>query len=323
MTLDAETLIDRRRLKRRVTFWRAVAFGVAIIAIIGLFMQYGSMDAGFARGTHIARIPIKGLITENRKQLKLFKDLAEDSNVVALVLDVNSPGGTTTGGEALFEVIREVAKKKPVVAVFGTVAASAAYIVGLASDHIVARGNTITGSVGVIFQWAEVHELLGKIGVQMKEVKSGPLKATPSPFQPQSEASLAVTREMVAESQKWFNSLVSDRRKLDPASVPGLLDGRIYSGRQALGYKLIDQIGSEPEAVKWLEEKHGIAAGIKIIDRKPAQSGSIGFFGKALLGLVGIGVDELGQLSVISKLDKTLSGLSLDGLLSVWHPSRK
>ena len=97
----------------------------------------------------IARVAIEGTITEDRDQLKLLKRIADDNNVAGVLVFVNSPGGTTTGGEALFEALRELAKKKPVVAQFGTVAASAGYIVGLGTDHIVARGNTITGSVGV------------------------------------------------------------------------------------------------------------------------------------------------------------------------------
>ena len=103
----------------------------------------------------IARVTIEGLITEDRDLLRLLKQIGESKQVAGVILFVNSPGGTTAGGEALFEALRELAKTKPVVAQFGTVATSAAYIAGLATDHIVARGNTITGSVGVIFQWAE------------------------------------------------------------------------------------------------------------------------------------------------------------------------
>ena len=323
MSLEAEVLIDRRRMRRRVTFWRAIAFVIAVIAIIGLISSTSNMAPDFARGSHVARIPIKGIITENRKQLALFESIADDKNVRAVLLDVNSPGGTTTGGEALFEAIRRVSEKKPVVAVFGTVAASAAYIVGLASDHIVARGNSITGSVGVIFQWTEVHELLGKVGVKMNTVKSGPLKASPSPFQPLDEASRLVTEEMVMDSQTWFLGLVKERRKLLPATVPGLVEGRIYSGRQALNYKLVDAIGGEREALKWLESKHGIKADTKVIERKPATTPGLGILGKAMLGILGVGASEFGKSGLIRALDGKLSGLSLDGLLSVWHPSKK
>ena len=150
--------------------------------------------------------------------------------------------------------MRTLAQKKPVVAQFGTVAASAAYIAGLATDHIVARGNTITGSVGVIVQWPEVVQLLDKIGVKMNEVKSGPLKASPSPFEPLDDASRKVAEGMVNDGFKWFVGLVETRRSVKAADIPGLLDGRIFSGREALQVKLVDQIGGEEEAVKWLKE---------------------------------------------------------------------
>ena len=172
------------------------------------------------------------MITEDRDQLKLLKKLGENKQVAGVILFINSPGGTTTGGEALFEAIRELAKAKPVVAQFGTVATSAAYIAGLATDHIVARGNTITGSVGVIFQWAEVSQLLDKLGVKMNEIKSGPLKANPSPFQPLDEAGKAVAEQMVAESQALVRrpgghrGAASTRRACRPGAGPRVLGPR-------------------------------------------------------------------------------------------------
>src|SRR6476646_5659939 len=187
MAFETETVLDRRRLRRRLSLWRALAVLAAVVAF-GLLVFASSEGAGLAEGRQIARVSLEGIITENRDQLRLLKRVADNKQVVAVILYINSPGGTTTGGEALFEAIREVAKVKPVVAQMGTIATSAAYIVGLATDHMVAHGNSITGSVGVIFQWAEVSQLLDKVGVRMNEIKSGPLKANPSPFQPLDEA---------------------------------------------------------------------------------------------------------------------------------------
>ena len=201
MAFETETVLDRRRLRRRLSLWRALAVLAAVVAF-GLLVFASSEGAGLAEGRQIARVSLEGIITENRDQLRLLKRVADNKQVVAVILYINSPGGTTTGGEALFEAIREVAKVKPVVAQMGTIATSAAYIVGLATDHMVAHGNTITGSVGVIFQWAEVSQLLDKLGVKMNEIKSGPLKANPSPFQPVDEAGKAAAEQMVAESQR-------------------------------------------------------------------------------------------------------------------------
>ncbi len=179
--LETETVLDRRRLRRSVSLWRGA--GIAGLALaIGALALGGDQMAALSGQKQIARIAIEGTISEDREQLKMLKQIADAEHVAGVLLYVNSPGGTTTGGEALYEGLREIAKKKPVVAQFGTVAASAGYIVGLATDHIVSRGNTITGSVGVIVQWPEFVQLLDKVGVKMNENKSGPLKASPSPF---------------------------------------------------------------------------------------------------------------------------------------------
>ena len=174
--LETETVLDRRRLRRSVSLWRAAGIAGLTLAL-GVLAFGGDTLSGLSAKKEIARIAIEGTITEDRDQLKMINDLAEEEKVAGVILYVNSPGGTTTGGEALYEALRKLNEKKPVVAQFGTVAASAGYIVGLASDHIVARGNTITGSVGVIVQWPELAGLLEKLGVKVNEVKSGPLKA--------------------------------------------------------------------------------------------------------------------------------------------------
>jgi protease-4 len=279
---------------------------------------------GLIDGRQIARVSVEGLITEDRDKLKLFKNIAENKQVAGVILYINSPGGTTTGGEAMFEGIRDLAKVKPVVAQMGTIATSAAYIAGLATDHMVARGNTITGSVGVIFQWAEVSELLAKIGVKVNEVKSGPLKANPSPFQPADEAGKALAAQMVDESKRWFVGLVASRRGIDTAGVAGLEQGRVFSGREALSLKLIDEIGGEAEAVKYLEEKRGVAKGLKVIDWKPKRESSWGVLGMSI-SVLGhfVGEQAASQIGNLFGGEGRLGTLQLDGLMSVWQGSER
>lgn len=322
MTLETEAVLDRRRLRRRLSWWRALAVIAAVVAI-GALAFSSAEKMGLLEQRQIARVTISGLITEDREVLRMFKQLAENKSVSAVILVVNSPGGTTAGGEALFEAIRELSKSKPVVAQFGTLATSAAYIAGLASDYIVARGNTITGSVGVIFQWAEFSGLLEKLGVRMNEVKSGPLKAVPSPFQPMDEAGRAATEEMVAESFKWFVGLVRDRRNIDTKSIPGLEQGRVFSGRDALAHKLIDQIGSEPEAIRYLEEQRSVAKGLNIVDVKPKRDSDWNFIGLTghLLGRL-TGIPGMGEAASVLTDDR-LARMRLDGLLSIWHGAEK
>ena len=223
------------------------------------------------------------------------------------------------GSEALFEAVRKVADKKPVVAVMNSVAASGGYATAIAADHIVARGNTITGSIGVIFQWPDVSQLMSSIGIKVEELKSGELKAEPSPFNPTSERVRAVTMQMIRDSFDWFVRLVAERRKLAVERVRILADGRVYTGRQALVEKLIDAIGGEDAAVNWLATVKNIPLGTPIIDWKVEKSfgsTSVGF--SALTGLLRFA--GLEGLARALERGMSSSGVQLDGLMSVWHP---
>jgi len=320
MTLEVDTVLARRRLRRSLGVWRALAVAAVVVALVAIGAA-GDRLAVALGGDQIARISVEGTITEKRGQLKLLRKLADAKNVKALLVFVNSPGGTTTGGEALFEALRDVAKKKPVVAQFGTIAASAGYIVGLGADHIVSRANTITGSVGVLIQWPEVSQLLDNIGVKVNEIKSGPLKAVPSPFEPLNEEGKAITQSMIDEGFQWFLSLVEARRGIKPDDIPGLVQGRVFTGREAVELKLVDEIGGEDQAVKWLREKHKIDPELKVIDWKPKSSSSLGFL-SAIRSIAGglLGDGEARLVRILGR-DPSLSTLGLDGLVSVWQPS--
>ena len=317
MSLDAESLVDRRRLKRRLTAWRiaAVTFALVLIAAY-LLSDKQAGPAGFL--PHIARVTISGVITDDLKMRELLEKIGKASQVKAVILRINSPGGTTTGGEALYDAVRQLAEKKPVVAVCGTLATSAAYIVALASDRIFVYGNTITGSVGAIFQWAEVTELLHTLGIKVEEVKSGPLKAAPSPFEPTDARARQVTEDMVQDAKVWFVDLVGKRRSINPDSVPGLTEGRIYSGRQAVDLKLVDQIGDEKAATTWLAKERNVPAGLRVVDWKPAEESSslLGWIAQSLAAAIGLSADTISGIS--SEIAATLK---LDGLVSVWHPA--
>lgn len=299
--------------------WRSVAIA-ALALVAGAWALGSDQMVALTAQKQIARIAIEGTILENREQLALLKELKESKSVEGVIVFVNSPGGTTTGGEALYEGLRALAKEKPVVAQFGTVAASAGYIVGLGTDYIVARGNTITGSIGVIAQWPEFSDLMAKVGVKMNEVKSGELKAQPSGFAPADPAALKIMQEMIDDGFKWFISLVEARRGVKAGDLPGLEKGRIYSGRAAMDVKLVDEIGGEAEAQRWLEDKRGVTKDLKIVDWKPSTAGGWGL-GSSMASwperLVDAGWSRTMQLMNGGRAD---SNLTLDGLVSVWHP---
>jgi protease IV len=317
--LEAETVIDRRRLRRRLTFWRiaAIVFAVLFLSV------WVSGDQRFGPATllpHIARVQVSGIITDDQKLQELLDKVAKSDRVKAVILDINSPGGTTTGGEALYDAIRRVAEKKPVVAVCGTLATSAAYIAAIATDRIFVYGNTITGSVGVIFQWADVTELMKTLGVKVEEIKSGPLKAVPNPFEPTDDKARAVAEDMVQDAKVWFVDLVAKRRDIKPDAIPGLTEGRVYSGRQAIGFKLVDEIGDERAAKRWLEKERKVSSGLSIVDWKPKteSSGALSWLFGSVASVLGFSGDKLAFL-----FGQVSEGLKLDGLVSVWHPQER
>lgn len=316
MSNDADLVLDRRRMRRKLGLWRVAAIIAVLLAIAALVARGNETAFGQPQ---IARLSFEGTITEDRKMLKLIKELGEEKHVKGVLLFVNSPGGTTTGGEGIYEAVRKIAKVKPVVAQFSTLATSAGYIVGLSADHIVSRGNTITGSVGVLMQWPQVTEMLKNLGVEMKTIRSGELKAVPNPFEPEDPEARAVTQDMVDEGFKWFLSLVENRRSIRAESVPGLKDGRIFSGRTAFSHKLVDEIGGEAEAVQWLKEKRGVDKEAKVVDRQPNEQ-DFPWLGSASRALGAWWNGLMARILGPYHTFLSTGDVRLDGLVSVWHP---
>jgi len=317
MAIRADDLIDRRRLRRKLTFWRIATMLVAAVAILAGAYWLAGDEFGQTTTNHIAKLRIEGTITEDEELLKRIEDIGKSDAVKGVILAIDSPGGTTAGGEAIFEAVRLLAGKKPVVAQVGTLAASAGYMIASASDHIVARKSSIVGSIGVLIQFPNFTGLMEKIGVQLDEVKSSPLKAEPSPFNPTTEEERAMVRALIMDSYDWFVGIVDERRPLTRQQVTALADGSIFTGRQALANKLIDELGGEREAIGWLEGK-GVSPDLKVIEWKPKDS-TTGFL---LSKAIGEQLSRwLGLPQESGDIIRELGGdrIFLDGLLSLWQ----
>jgi protease-4 len=293
-------IIDRRQLKRRLVFWRTIGVLAIIAALISIFGQFD-----FVRNKEqISRLNIDGIIVNDPLRDKKLDQISKDDHIKALILIINSPGGTFSGGENLYHSIRKFAAKKPVVALMGGTATSAAYMIALAADHIIAGNGTITGSIGVILQTANFTELMDKIGIKSVIIKSGPMKAQPNFMEPLSNEARAVTVSIIKDFFDIFVGMVIDRRKMEKETAYKLADGRIYSGRQALSSGLVDALGREPDAVKWLNEKHKISEKLPIIDVKIDYK------------------DGKWHEIFTNNIGKALFSkqLKLDGVLSLWQP---
>jgi protease IV len=320
MSMTADQIVDRRRLRRKLTFWRVVGFLAALIIVVGVIVALTGRGAiPNAITPQIARVSITGFIGTNHDQVALLDRLADNDAVKGVIVAIDSTGGSTTGGEELYESLRKLADKKPTVAAIGTIGASAAYMAALGTDHIVARYTSLTGSIGVLVEAPDVSQLLDKLGVTVNEQKSAPLKAEPSPFHPETADAKAMLDSVIQDTFNWFVGIVADRRHLDQATAMGLADGRIFTGHQALDAKLIDEIGGEDAALAWLGTK-GVNVSLPVRDWQP-DSGH-GFFPLSNAALLWI-ANTLGISPDLIKgtvLDRILpENLMLDGLQSVWQ----
>jgi protease-4 len=281
-------------------------------------------DAGItAGGNYVARVKITGLIRNDQERVDSLERLAKSRSAKAVIVRIDSPGGTTAGSEQLHTALKNIAAAKPLVVVVDGLAASGGYIAAMSADHIVAQETSLVGSIGVLFQYPNVSDLLKTIGVKVEEVKSSPLKAAPNGFEPTSPEARAALDALVKDSYAWFRGLVKERRGMDDALLEKVADGRVFTGRQAVELKLIDQLGDEKAAVAWLVAEKKIKSDLPVRDFKlTPQFGDLTF----LRAAASITFDALGLSSVARQIEQggvaqAVDQLALDGMLALWRPA--
>jgi protease-4 len=202
-------------------------------------------------------------------------------------------------------------------------AASGGYITAIAADHIIAQQSSLVGSIGVLFQFPNFAELLKTVGVKVEEVKSSPLKAAPNGFEPTSPEAREALNSLVKDSYAWFRGLVKERRSMDDALLEKVSDGRVFTGRQAVELKLIDQLGDEKTAVAWLVAQKGVKADLPVRDFKlTPRFGDLSF----LRAAAAVTFDALGLSAIARQIEQTgmaqaADRLSLEGMLALWQPA--
>jgi protease-4 len=324
MSLDADTIVDRRRMRRKLTFWRVFAVLLAICAVVAIGAALRVPGTGALTGQtagSIARITITGLIRTDQQRVEALERLGK-SRARAVIVHINSPGGTTSGSEQLNDSLTRLKQQKPLVVVVDGLAASGGYITALAADHIVALETSLVGSIGVLFQYPNFAELLKTLGVKIEEIKSSPLKAAPNGFEPTSPEARAAIESIVSDSYAWFRNMVKTRRHLDDAALDRVADGRVFTGRQGVELKLVDEIGDERAAIAWLAKEKNIDPNTPVRDyRLRDRFGDLPFLhtmAVASLDAMGLGslarrFEEWGAVQAVDRLN-------LDGLLALWHP---
>lgn len=316
MSLESDLVVDRLLLKRRLAVWRVLA----VIGFVLALLAAGGARLHGAGGPHLARLKVDGIITNDQERLALVEAARTDPQVLGMILAIDSPGGSVAGGEALHDAIARFAAQKPVVAVMGGVAASAGYMIAVPSARIFASNATLTGSIGVLLQSPDVSGLLGKVGVNVDELVSGPLKGQPSVVKPLSPDGRVMLQGVVMDLYGQFVDMVASGRHMDSARVRSLADGRPYTGHQAIGLGLVDQIGTEQDARAWLAQARRIPTAVATRDLKPAEAGS---WWRQRIGAVleRVGLAALNQVfSGVSAKTLIPQGLVLDGPLALWQP---
>lgn len=307
MTLPPEAIADRRRLTRRLVIWRSLAAFAAALAIVAWAGVAGLGDIFGQGGARVATLDLKGVIVSDADRRDALKAASEDDDVRALIVRIDSPGGTFVGSDALYRQLRAFGAKKPVVAVINDVAASGGYMAAIAADRIYASRGSITASVGVIFQTPRVDRLMESVGVDLDVWRSGDLKARPSPFEPTPPAAVVQAQAMVDRLFRMFIGMVKDRRRLDAAALAEVSDGRVVTGERAEELGLIDAIGDETAARDWLAAEKDVDDDLPAVDITPKPELERG-------GLLGH------AMAFVLGDDRAADKYALSGLLAVWRP---
>ena len=321
MSLDSDVIVDRRRLRRKLTFWRVLAVVVVIAAVTVVGMAVSSRGTALSTSGSIARVNIEGLIRSDRERTEALEQLTK-SSAEAVIVHINSPGGTTAGSEQLYDSLVRLKAKKPLVVVVEGLAASGGYITAIASDHIIAQQSSLVGSIGVLFQFPNFSELLKTVGVKVEEVKSTPLKAAPNGFEPTSPEARAALDALVQDSYAWFKDLVKTRRGMNDEQLAKVVDGRVFTGHQAIDLKLIDELGDEKTAVAWLEAQKNVKKDLPVRDYKlEPRFGDLTFLRTAAsISLNALGLGGVARQIEHAGLVQAVDRAGMDGMLALWQP---
>jgi len=223
--------------------------GMVFFAVIyGLSVLQGE-GGSFSLREKVGVVRIEGMIGDNAEIIDQISEFADDDDIRAVVLRIDSPGGGVASSQEIYQAVRQLRNNKKVVVSMGSIAASGGYLIATAADRIMANPGTITGSISALMHFANVEELLKKVGVRASVVKSGKFKDIGSPIREMTPEERELVQVIVNDIYDQFVTTVSENRKIPLEKVVKLADGRIFSGRQALDLHLVDELGGLQDAV--------------------------------------------------------------------------
>lgn len=256
-------------MKKRRVF---IILGTIVALFFLMLVLLRSMGGSTSIGQKVAVIDIRGIISRSDATIKLIHTYRDDPSIKALVIRIDSPGGSVAPVQEIYSELEKI--EKPIVASMGGSAASGGYYIACAADTIVANPGTLTGSIGVIMQFTRMKGLYDKVGLEHQVIKSGEFKDTGSPFRALTEQERAVLQTTVDDVYNQFVDTIFAARgdKLTRAEVVELADGRIFSGKQALESKLLDRLGNLPDAIQIAGALAGIEGKPKVIRKEKRAS---------------------------------------------------
>lgn len=256
--------------------------GVAFLSVgIGLFVIADAItstadsdeDVNSGAGARVAIVEVKNVITSSEDVIRQLKKYQKNKSVKAIVVRVESPGGGIAPSQEIYEAIKSIKKSgKPVVISMGSMAASGGYYISLGANKIFANPGTLTGSIGVIIEYPNFSQLMDKVGVNMTTVKSGKMKDAGSPYRKSNEVDQKYFQQLIDNGYEQFIEAVISERKIDRNELVKLADGRVFTGRQAYDYKLVDSLGTYDDAINYAAKLGNIEGEPKILKEKKKQS---------------------------------------------------
>ena len=255
---------------------------IVFIGLFALFFAFSLVmlsavdEGGFGvTGERVGVVEISGPIMESKKAVASLRAFSKDDKIKAIVVRVDSPGGAVGPSQEIYEAVKRAKKIKPLVVSMGGTAASGGYYIACGADTIYANPGTVTGSIGVITQLFNVEQLLDKAKIEVHTIKTGPYKDSGSPFRPFTERDRAYFEVMINDIYAQFVEDVAECRKLEIDQVEELADGRVFTGRQAKAYKLIDELGAMQDAVDFVAKRAKIDGEVELV-YPPSEQGLVG-----------------------------------------------